>query len=56
MSLNHALGESLTSIPRMGYLHPPFMVGGAAHGASCNTHAVALIYSMTLSDDPFSLE
>ena len=42
--------------PRMGYLHPPRLVGGAVHGASCNMHAVALINSMALGDDPIPLE
>ena len=52
MPHDHALGELLTRIPRMGYHHPPRLVGGAVHGASCNMHAVALIHPMALGDDP----
>ena len=56
MPHDHALGESLTRVPRMACLHPPRLVGGAVDGASCNMHAVALIHSMALDDGPIPLE
>jgi len=51
MPQDHALGDSLTRVPRTEYRHSPSMVGGAVHGAECNMHAVVLIHSMALGDD-----
>jgi len=56
MPQDHTFGESLTRTPRLGYFHPPRLVCGAVHGASCHMHAMALIHLMALGDDPISLE
>jgi len=56
MPLDHTFGESLTRTPRVGDFHEPRLVGGAIHGASCHMHAMALIHSMALNDDPIPLK
>ena len=56
MSQDHTFGKPLTRTPCVGYFHPPRLVGGAVHGASCHMHAMALIHSMALGDDPVPLE
>ena len=56
MPQDHTFGEPLTRTARMGYFHPPRLVGRAVDGASCHMHAMALIHLMALGDDPIPLE
>jgi len=56
MPQDHTFGEPLTLTPRMSYFHPPRLVGGAVHGASCHMQAMELIHLMALGVDPIPLE